>query len=147
MKTKPVNIPPRDFESELRQVALIRGHEAATDFAVQWMQAVLNRTTPPLPPACRGNHCSDGTCNVCIRALPVATLQVSTRTRNGLRGWFSKHDDLRLGDVIDSLKGKPATAGLKGFGRRLARELREELVHRRAPADLIDLLVPDTWSM
>ena len=139
--------PPRDFERELRQVAATRGHEAATDFAVQWMQAVLNRTTPPSPtPVCRGNHCSDGTCNVCIRALPIAALQVSTRTRNALRGWFSKHDDLRLGDVIDQLGGEPATKRLKGFGRRSARELREELVHRRAPADLIDRLVPDTWS-
>ena len=110
-------------------------------------EAVLNRTTPPLPPpACRGNHCSDGTCNVCIRALPVATLQVSTRTRNGLSGWYRRpREGRRLGDVIDSLKGAPAPR-LKGFGKRSARELHEELVHRRAPADLIDLLVPDTWS-
>ena len=149
-KTKPTKTPApaRDFESELRQVALTCGHEVATDFAQQWVKAVLDRTTPPLPPpACRGNHCSDGTCNVCIRALPIAALQVSTRTRNALRGWFSKHDDLRLGDVIDNLRGEPATKRLKGFGRSAARELREELVHRRAPADLIDLLVPDMWSV
>lgn len=148
MKTKPAKIPPRDFERELRQVAATRGHEAATDFAVQWMQAVLNRTTPPSPtPACRGNYCSDGTCNVCIRALPIAALQVSTRTRNGLKGWYGDRAEGRcLGDVIDDLGGVPATKRLKGFGRRSARELREELVHRRAPADLIDRLVPDTWS-
>lgn len=71
------------------------------------------------------------------RALRVDDLVLTVRTADRLHGWAT------IGDVIDELKGRPASRRIKDFGRRCARDLHTSLIEAGAPQSLLDQIVPD----